>query len=207
MFTSRAEFRLLLREDNADLRLTPVGRELGLVDDERWRVFETKREQIARETRRLSEVLVRPADLDADSATAFGGPLRREQRALELLKRPEVSHAGLTTIPVVGPRPRDVGESEELAGQIDAQVEIQARYDGYLLRQEQEIERARRHAATGLPADFDYTAVRGLSHEARQKLAQIRPATLAQAARISGVTPAAISLLLVHLKKKRIRNA
>jgi tRNA uridine 5-carboxymethylaminomethyl modification enzyme len=206
MFTSRAEYRLLLREDNADLRLTPVGRELGAVDDERWRAFETKREQIERETARLGALLLRPEGLDAATEALVGGPLRREQRALELLKRPGVGHAGLTALPMVGRRPRAAAESDELAEQIDAQVEIQARYDGYLQRQENEIERARHHAETDLPRDMDYGTVRGLSNEVRQKLADIRPATLAQASRISGITPAAISMLLVHLKKKRMRG-
>jgi tRNA uridine 5-carboxymethylaminomethyl modification enzyme len=199
MFTSRAEYRLLLREDNADLRLTPAGRELGLVDDARWRVFEVKREAIATETGRLAGITVKPEEL--------AGSLRREQRALELLKRPELGYAAVTALAGVGPRPRGAGETAELAEQIDAQVEIRARYNGYVQRQEQEIERTRRHAETALPADLDYGTVRGLSTEIRQTLARIRPVTLAQASRVSGVTPAAISLLLVHLKKKRLRSA
>ncbi len=199
MFTSRAEYRLLLREDNADLRLTPAGRELGLVDDARWRVFETKRHAIAAETRRLAGIVVRPDDLRAE--------LRREQRALDLLRRPDLGYGAVTALAAVGPRPRDDDETPELAAQIEAQVEIQARYDGYLQRQEQEIERTRQHARTMLPADLDYGSVRGLSTEVRQKLTRVRPATLAQASRISGITPAAISLLLVHLKKKRLRSA
>ncbi len=203
MFTSRAEYRLLLREDNADLRLTPIGRELGLVDDLRWRQFETKREAIARENARLGAIVIRPDSLDA--AAGLRTPLRREQRALELLRRPEMSHAGLSAL--VGPRPRTAGETDELAAQIEQQVEIQARYDGYLQRQEQEIERSRRNAGTPLPEDIDYSAVRGLSHEIRQKLTELRPADLAQASRISGMTPAAISMLLVHLKKRRLRTA
>ncbi|WKZ12617.1 MAG: tRNA uridine-5-carboxymethylaminomethyl(34) synthesis enzyme MnmG [Gammaproteobacteria bacterium] len=203
MFTSRAEYRLLLREDNADLRLTPIGRELGLVDDLRWQLFETKREAIARENSRLGAIVIRPDSLDA--AAGLRTPLRREQRALELLRRPEMSHAGLSAL--VGARPRAAGETDELAAQIEQQVEIQARYDGYLQRQEQEIERSRRNAGTPLPEDIDYSAVRGLSHEIRQKLTALRPADLAQASRISGMTPAAISMLLVHLKKRRLRTA
>jgi tRNA uridine 5-carboxymethylaminomethyl modification enzyme len=202
MFTSRAEYRLLLREDNADLRLTPPGRELGLVDDARWRVFETKRNAIAAEQARLGAILVRP-----DGAAVGATGLRREQRALELLKRPDVTHASLCALPAVGPRARHDWETEELGEQVDAQVEIQARYDGYVQRQEQEIARTREHAATPLPAGLDYASVRGLSSEVRQKLGALRPASLAQAARVPGVTPAAISLLLVHLKKRRLRGA
>jgi tRNA uridine 5-carboxymethylaminomethyl modification enzyme len=199
MFTSRAEYRLLLREDNADLRLTPLGRELSLVDDGRWRVFEAKREAIAGETRRLAGIVVK-----RDSPES---PLRREVSALELLRRPELGYAAVAALAGVGLRPRGPAETAELAEQIESQVEIQARYEGYVQRQEQEIERARRHAATALPDDLDYASVRGLSTEIRQKLTRIRPVTLAQASRISGVTPAAISLLLVHLKKKRLRSA
>ena len=199
MFTSRAEYRLLLREDNADLRLTPVGRELGLVDEARWRVFEVKRDAIVGETQRLAGIVVKPDALE--------GPLRREHRALELLKRPELGYATVTALPAVGPRLRGAAESPELAEQIEAQVEIQARYEGYVQRQEQEIERTRRHAGTELPGDLDYGAVRGLSTEIRQKLSSIRPATVAQASRISGMTPSAISLLVVYLKKKRLRTA
>jgi tRNA uridine 5-carboxymethylaminomethyl modification enzyme len=207
MFTSRAEYRLLLREDNADLRLTPIGRELGLVNDERWRVFEAKRDGIAREQSRLRAIVIRPDVLDEESVEGVGTSPRRGQRALDLLSRPGIGHAALTALPGVGPRPREDGETDELAAQIELQVEIQARYEGYLLRQEQEIERSRRHAETALPDDLDYAAVRGLSNEIRQKLTEVRPVTLAQASRISGVTPAAISMLLVHLKKRRLRSA
>jgi len=207
MFTSRAEYRLLLREDNADLRLTPIGRELGLVDDGRWRFFEAKRAAIEEETRRLAQALVRPENADAAWQGRLGAPLRREQRALELLRRPELDHAAVTALPVVGARAAAPDETPEFTEQVIGQVEVQARYDGYLQRQELEIERSRRHAETALPDDLDYGAVRGLSNEIRQKLAELRPVTLAQASRISGVTPAAISLLLVHLKKKRMRSA
>jgi tRNA uridine 5-carboxymethylaminomethyl modification enzyme len=199
MFTSRAEYRLLLREDNADLRLTPVGRELGLVDDARWRVFEQKREAIAAESRRLAGIVVKPQ--------ALHGPPCRELPALELVRRPELGYAAVTALATVGRRTRDATETMELAEQIESQVEIQTRYAGYVQRQEQEIERTRHHAATALPADLDYAAVRGLSTEIRQKLTRVRPVTLAQASRISGMTPAAISLLLVHLKKRRLRSA
>ncbi|MBM4195766.1 MAG: tRNA uridine-5-carboxymethylaminomethyl(34) synthesis enzyme MnmG [Gammaproteobacteria bacterium] len=196
MFTSRAECRLLLREDNADERLTPKGRELGLVGDERWRVFEAKREAIARERDRLAGLLLRPGE------GGDGIELSREQRALELLRRPAVSHAALTALPAVGQRTAGDWETEELTEQIVGQVEVQARYDGYLQRQALEIERNRRYADTRLPEAIDYADVRGLSSEIRQKLTAIRPGTVAQAARVPGVTPAAISMLLVHLKKR-----
>jgi tRNA uridine 5-carboxymethylaminomethyl modification enzyme len=197
MFTSRAEYRLLLREDNADQRLTPIGRELGLVDDARWRTFELKQAAIAAEEARLGAILVRPGD-----AGSLGTAVNRELRALELLKRPEVDHASLTALSVVGTRPPGDGEWPELTEQVIGQVETRARYDGYLQRQEQEIERNRRYAHMSLPERLDYAAVRGLSTEIRQKLAAIRPTTLAQAARVPGVTPAAMSMLLVHLKKR-----
>jgi tRNA uridine 5-carboxymethylaminomethyl modification enzyme len=194
MFTSRAEHRLLLREDNADLRLTPAGRRLGLVDDVRWRAFETRREAIEAETDRLAGLLVRPSDVSpTEAATTFGEPLTREATALDLLKRPGVTYASLTRL--------EVFEAPALPPGVTEQVEIQARYAGYIRRQETEIARQRRHENLPLPANLDYEGVRGLSHEVRQKLAAIRPATLGQAARIDGVTPAAISLLLVHLRR------
>jgi tRNA uridine 5-carboxymethylaminomethyl modification enzyme len=136
-----------------------------------------------------------------------GSPLRREQRALELLRRPELDHAILTALPSVGERESDTDEPAELGWQIVAQVEIHARYAGYLQRQQEEIERSHRYRATALPENLDYAAVRGLSNELRQKLSEIQPATLDQASRISGMTPAAISMLLVHLKKLRLRSA
>ncbi len=195
MFTSRAEYRLMLREDNADLRLTPVGRELGVVDAERWGRFETKREAIAAEQQRLQAIWVRPAQLSAaETLRVLGGPLPREVRAAELLRRPEVSYAALMSLPGVGPG--------VAAAQVAEQVEIQARYAGYIDRQQDEIERQRRHEETPLPIDFDYEQVRGLSAEVCEKLQHVRPATVGQAARISGVTPAAVSLLLVHIKKR-----
>jgi tRNA uridine 5-carboxymethylaminomethyl modification enzyme len=201
MFTSRAEHRLLLREDNADLRLTPKGRELGLVDDVRWRFFEAKRDAAARETARLSGLLLRPGDLAGDEATAvLGGPLLREQRAFELLRRPGVDYAKLVTLPAVG-RGEVLGD-ERLAGQVALQVDVQAKYAGYIERQREEIERQRRHEETALPPDLDYAGVAGLSNEARQRLAEARPRTLGQAARLPGITPAAVSILLIHLKKR-----
>ena len=199
MFTSRAEHRLILREDNADLRLTEKGRELGLVDEMRWRAYGDKREAIGRETARLDSILVRPADLSEPEAQAlFGAPLSREVRALELLRRPAVNHAALISLDVVG--------SAGVAPEVAEQVEIQARYAGYIARQQEEVARSRRQEETRLPESFDYGQVSGLSNEVRQKLAQVRPGTLGQAARIPGVTPAAISLLLVHLKKRSLRK-
>ncbi|MCG5536725.1 tRNA uridine-5-carboxymethylaminomethyl(34) synthesis enzyme MnmG [Ectothiorhodospira mobilis] len=195
MFTSRAEYRLLLREDNADLRLTPAGRELGLVDDARWAAFEMRREAIARENRRLESTCLKPGAVAADTASRlFGGPLAREYTLQELLRRPGVGYADLMEVPGAGPGVADAGVAE--------QVEIQAKYAGYIQRQRDEVERSRRLEETPLPADLDYAAVSGLSHEVRQKLAQHRPHTVGQAGRIPGVTPAAVSLLLVHLKKR-----
>ncbi|WP_240901447.1 tRNA uridine-5-carboxymethylaminomethyl(34) synthesis enzyme MnmG [Thioalkalivibrio sp. XN279] len=194
MFTSRAEYRLLLREDNADERLTPQGRELGLVDDTRWTAFEQKQAAVAAETERLTRTRVRPEALDPERAAAFpGGAPTRESTALELLRRPEVAYRDLLALGcIAGP-----GVAPEVA----QQIEVRTHYDGYIRRQQQEIERQRRHETAPLPEDLDYGAVRGLSHEVRQKLAEARPATLGQAARLAGVTPAAVSLLMVHLKR------
>jgi len=200
MFTSRAEHRLLLREDNADLRLTEIGRRLGLVDEARWAAFETKREAIERETQRLREVWVRPAQIgEADLQRVLQGPLARESRAVELLRRPEVTYAGLISLPGVGP-----GEPDP---QVAEQVEIQAKYAGYIERQREEIERQRRYEQLTLPLDLDYAEVHGLSREVREKLIRHRPRTLGQAGRIPGMTPAAVSLLLVYLKRRRGRQA
>ncbi len=199
MFTSRAEHRLLLREDNADARLTPTGRRLGLVDDRRWSVFGAKQEAIAAERGRLAAIVIQPADVTLEPA------LRREQRALELLKRPDVDYAWLTALERVGPRAAAPDEYPELTGQIVAQVEIEARYAGYVRRQQDEIERSRGTDGLPLPDDLDYAAIHGLSHEIRQKLSRQRPATVGQASRIPGVTPVAVSLLLVHLQKRRRR--
>ncbi|MDE2069748.1 MAG: tRNA uridine-5-carboxymethylaminomethyl(34) synthesis enzyme MnmG [Gammaproteobacteria bacterium] len=198
MFTSRAEHRLMLREDNADLRLTEIGRKLGLVDDARWATFAEKREAIERETARLQDIVLRPGDISAEQATAmFGGPLARETRALELLRRPEMSYQKLTSLACVG--------AANVAPEVVEQVEISVRYAGYIERQQEEVARAHRQEETPLPLDFDFNAVHGLSNEVRQKLGQVRPQTLGQAARISGVTPAAISILLVYLKKRGLK--
>ncbi len=194
MFTSRAEHRLLLREDNADLRLTEKGRELGLVDDVRWAAFCEKREAIEREQQRLRSMVLHPTDVSAeDSQRVFGDTLSRDYKLYELLRRPNVTYAGLTSLSAVG----DPVTDEKVA----EQVEIQCKYAGYIERQQGEIHRQRRNEETRLPDWLDYVQVRGLSNEVRQKLQTQRPATIGQAARIPGITPAAISLLLVHLKK------
>ena len=206
MFTSRAEYRLLLREDNADARLTPVGRRLGLVDDLRFGIFTDKQAAIEAERGRLAAIMVRPADLLDVAGDLAGSELRREQRALELLRRPEISWASLTSLPAVGARAIPDDETAESTEQIIAQIEIEARYAGYVKRQQEEIVRARASQEVSLPPDLDYAAIHGLSHEIRQKLDRHRPATVGQASRISGVTPVAVSLLLVHLKKRRPRR-
>lgn len=207
MFTSRAEYRLLLREDNADERLTGIGRELGVVGDERWQIFSAKRERIEAEQQRLAGITVHPEHLSPAQVETFGGELSREQKALGLLRRPEVKHALLESIESVGKRPRPQDETTEQSEQIAAQIEVQARYEGYVKRQELEIERSRKQAEAALPEDINYDQVLGLSNEVRQKLFTIKPATVGQASRIPGMTPAAVSLLLVHLKKSRLKSA
>jgi tRNA uridine 5-carboxymethylaminomethyl modification enzyme len=202
MFTSRAEYRLSLREDNADLRLTPQGRALGLVDDERWRFFEHKSAMIDAEIGRLARQVVRPGDVDAALGAKLGGPLSREVHALELLRRPEIAIADLAALIAPDGAAAGAAVDERLVEQVSAQVEVQAKYAGYLKRQREEIERRDRHEDLPLPVDLDYALVGGLSNEARQRLCDVRPQTLGQAARIPGLTPAAISLLLVHLKKR-----
>jgi tRNA uridine 5-carboxymethylaminomethyl modification enzyme len=205
MFTSRAEYRLTLREDNADLRLTPVGRELGLVDDGRWQFFERKRNAVDVELERLRNAWVRPGTPAAVAAeAACGTPLSREQRAFELLRRPEVSYEAL--IGLVGAGDAGWQDDERLALQVPQQVDVQAKYAGYIERQRDEVERQRHHEETRLPEQIDYALVRGLSNEVRQRLAEHRPVTLGQAARIPGVTPAAVSLLLIHLKRRELTD-
>ena len=194
MFTSRAEYRLILREDNADMRLTEAGYQLGIVDEQRWSVFAEKRAVVASEQERLRDTWVRPATLIPDClVAALGATLPREYRAAELLRRPDVSYEQLMSVPGVGPGVADVKVAEQL--------EIQAKYAGYIDRQQDEIERNRRNETTKLPPNFDYLRINGLSTEVAQKLNSIKPATIGQAARIPGVTPAAISLLLVYMKK------
>jgi len=201
MFTSRAEHRLLLREDNADTRLTPIGRELGLVNDARWQAFEARRDAVAAEQARLADITVKPADLGEDAGAAWlGSALKQAVPAADLLKRPGVDHAQVAAIDAVG-APALAHLCAHAAQAVCEQVEIQARYAGYIDRQSAEIEKTRRHEETALPCELDYAAVSGLSNELKSKLEDVRPATLGQAARIPGMTPAAISLLLVHLKK------
>ena len=193
MFTSRAEYRLLLREDNADLRLTEKGRELGLVDDERWAAFNAKREGMAKEEQRLKSTWVQPKTPHAEAVNALiEKPLTHEYSLLDLLKRPELSYATLADAVALDERP-DAAVIE--------QMEILAKYAGYIDRQNDEIAKLRAAETTRLPDDFDYGQVKGLSNEVKQKLGEIRPETLGQAGRIPGVTPAAISLLMIYLKK------
>jgi tRNA uridine 5-carboxymethylaminomethyl modification enzyme len=194
MFTSRAEYRLQLREDNADLRLTETGRALGLVDDARWDRFARKRDAVARERERLKATCVNPSLVAAhDAARILGQPIEREYSLLDLLRRPGVSYATLATLPAAGPGVTDAEVAE--------QVEIAVKYEGYIERQQGEVARHRAQEELRLPADLDYAGVRGFSAEVQQKLNRHRPETIGQAARISGVTPAAIALLLVHLKR------
>jgi tRNA uridine 5-carboxymethylaminomethyl modification enzyme len=256
MFTSRAEHRLLLREDNADLRLTTLGRELGLVDDERWRLFEAKRSLSDQEVERLERTRVRPSEVPSEWAErVLQGPMTRDASAFEMLRRPEVSYDALLELvgkpewmngfAEEGPESSDcvrvegrhgatesdgdangreaaarhdaeangrlhaaptsgssVAFDDRLPAQIRAQVEVRAKYAGYIERQEDEVERQRRNEETRLPDDLDYANVAGLSHEVRQKLAEARPATIGLAGRLPGMTPAAVSILIVHLKKR-----
>ena len=221
MFTSRAEFRLQLREDNADMRLTELGRQLGLVDDRRWDVFNRKRDAVSRETQKLKSTWVHPGNLPADAAQALlGTALDREHNLLDLLRRPGITFDVVAAVAAVA-RP-DVNVSRETVAadlgvgpraeltkqvidQVIEQVEIATKYAGYIDKQQDEVARAAQYEHLPLPADLDYDAVKALSFEVRQKLAKHRPQTLGQASRVSGVTPAAISLLLVHLKKRRLR--
>jgi len=203
MFTSRAEFRLQLREDNADMRLTEVGRQMGLVDDARWDAFCRKRDAVSRETERLKATWVNPRNLSAEAATrVLGKPLEHEHKLFDLLRRPGVAYADLIGMDA---RLASAEVSRETLGELCApvveQIEIAAKYAGYIDRQKEEVERAAHYEGLRLPADIDYLQVSALSIEARQKLAKHRPETLGQASRISGITPATISLLLIHLKK------
>jgi len=199
MFTSRAEHRLLLREDNADLRLTPTGRELGLVDEERWRLFNERVRLGRAESARLAAARVRPEQLcGAWSERVLGAPLTRDHSALELLRRPGVGYRDLIEL-VGAPQWDDI--DARLPAQIAVQLEVGAKYQGYIERQQQEVERQQRGESTRVPVDLDYSQVPGLSTEVRQRLSEACPATLGQAGRIPGVTPAAISILLVYLKK------
>lgn len=198
MFTSRAEYRLLLREDNADLRLTSTGRKLGLVGDDRWQFFETKKAAIEAEGERLRSTWIQPSTPAADSISQhLQKPLTREYNLAELIKRPELDYQKLLGAMAEESAREDVAE----------QVEIQHKYDGYISRQQDEIARLKKNENTRLPEDLDYQKISGLSNEICQKLSEVRPETIAQAGRIPGVTPAAVSLLLVHLKKSALGKA
>jgi tRNA uridine 5-carboxymethylaminomethyl modification enzyme len=205
MFTSRAEYRLLLREDNADLRLTPIGRRLGLVDDERWRVFTAKRDAVSAERQRLGKILLQPGRLSDGDVARLGRDLPRECRALDLLRRPEYRYADVAALSCVGPGDWRTAMSDEASQQVELQLEVQARYAGYIERQQREIERHAKQEKLRLPADIDYASVSGLSTEARQRLATARPETIGHASRLEGVTPSTVSLLLIHLKQRQLR--
>jgi len=193
MFTSRAEYRLILREDNADLRLTETGHKLGLVDDQRWQAFNSKREAIAAERQRLETTRIHPGTSGGDAANShLRQPMNRDQTLAELLRRPEINYRHIA----------DMAEGQADDPAVADQVEIEIKYEGYISRQADEIERLRRNENTRLPDDIDFEAIGGLSNEIKQKLKEVRPETVAQASRIQGVTPAAISQVLVHLKKR-----
>ena len=199
MFTSRAEYRLQLREDNADLRLTEIGHSLGLVTDRQWQCFTQKREDIERERERLERTYVQAGSTTAIALQSrLPKPLSREYSLAELLKRPEIDYPTLSNLV---PAPEPVAEA------VSAQVTIQMKYAGYIDRQQQDIDRLQRHEATKIPDDLDFMQVEGLSNEIRQKLSDTRPSNLARASRIPGMTPAALSLLLVHLKKRDLTGA
>jgi tRNA uridine 5-carboxymethylaminomethyl modification enzyme len=199
MFTSRAEYRLMLREDNADIRLTPIGRQLGLVDDQRWAAFSAKQEAIEAEKARLDGYKFVPEKVDqAQVESVLGEKLTKVTSATEMLRRPKVDYDILLNL---------MNEPQIVDDKVAEQVMIQAKYSGYINRQQSEIDRVQRNESMALPVDLDYKAVRGLSNEVREKLEQVRPQNLGQAARISGVTPAAVSLLLVHLKRSGLSEA
>ena len=203
MFTSRAEYRLTLREDNADERLTAVGRELGLVDDKRLRVFERKLATVDAEAERLASIVVAPRALTADDRVTLGVELNRETTAAELLRRPEQRYASISALSMVGRFAADGFAAEEIE-QVETQLDVRATYAGYIERQQREIDRQAGTEQLRLPDDIDYASVTGLSTEARQRLQTARPATLGQASRLEGMTPAAVSLLLIHLQKRRL---
>jgi tRNA uridine 5-carboxymethylaminomethyl modification enzyme len=195
MFTSRAEYRLLLREDNADLRLTEQAREFGLIDDERWSRFNQKVETIEKERQRLKDQWINPkSEGIADLNALLKSPISREASGEDLLRRPEITYTQLTSLDHFAPALDDLQSAE--------QVEIQVKYEGYIQRQQDEIEKSLRHEHTQIPSDFDYSEVKGLSNEVVLKLSNSKPETVGIASRISGITPAAISIILVYLKKK-----
>jgi tRNA uridine 5-carboxymethylaminomethyl modification enzyme len=217
MFTSRAEFRLQLREDNADMRLTDLGRQMGLVDDARWDAFSQKRDAVSRETERLKSIWVSPKNLAAsEAARLLGKPLEHEHNLADLLRRPEVTYANLMTLDggkyqnpdllTVGGQEGGATVSRETAQAIVEQIEISAKYAGYIGRQQEEVSRAAHYENLKLPQDLDYNQVSALSIEVRQRLNRQRPETLGQASRMTGITPAAVSLLLVHLRRARYKG-
>jgi tRNA uridine 5-carboxymethylaminomethyl modification enzyme len=228
MFTSRAEFRLQLREDNADARLTEVGRQLGLVDDARWAAFSRKLEAVSRETERLRSIWVNPRNLpQAEAERVLGKAMEHEYNLADLLRRPDVSYAGLMSLadgrfanaelPVAALAVEGLASADAVAdGEVRAQdvfvaavveqVEIAAKYSGYITRQQDEVQRAAHYENLRLPAELDYLQVSALSIEARQRLSKFRPETLGQASRLSGITPATISLLLIHLKRGNFKG-
>jgi tRNA uridine 5-carboxymethylaminomethyl modification enzyme len=194
MFTSRAEYRLSLREDNADLRLTEIGRRLGIVDDERWGRFQRRRDAIDRMLRSLPAIRLAPRQMPDDLvARLFPEGGVRDLSLAEILKRPDMGFEDVVSF---------LDDAQDLPPDVAQQIEISTKYQGYIDRQQEQVERQRGYESTRLPADIDYGAVTGLSTEVRQKLAEHRPETIGQAGRISGITPAAISLLLVHLKRR-----
>ena len=200
MFTSRAEYRLRLREDNADQRLTPIARSMGLVDDARWQAFEAKQQGVHQELERMHKTCIQPQDVDADlAADLFGEPLRHEYMAFDLLRRPGVSYRALHRIERLG-----AGHHDD---QVAEQIDIEATYSGYIERQDAEIERLKSLENTAIPADMDYDAVQGLSKEVAHKLSKARPLSIGQASRLEGLTPAAISLLLIHLRRGKVQRA
>ena len=194
MFTSRAEYRLQLREDNADMRLTELGRRLGLIGDEQWRMFQHKQESVQRELQRLRQTWYTPLNLPlSEQERVLGQPLSKESSLLDMLRRPNVSYTQLMTLPNA--------QQQVLEADAAEQVEIQAKYQGYIERQNEEINHRQNLEKLKLPANIDYAQVKGLSAEVQQKLNQFRPETVGQASRISGITPAAVALLMVHLKR------
>lgn len=206
MFTSRAEFRLLLREDNADVRLTPIGRDMGIVNDQRWRIFTTKCDAVAEEQERLDAIVLHPQRLDEGDRKTLGSSLRRECRASDLLRRPEYNYAAITSLSAVGCGDWQADLTDEQADEVALQLEVRAKYAGYIERQQREIDKHARQAGLALPDNIVYADVTGLSTEALQRLQSARPETLGHAARLEGVTPATISLLLIHLKKRQMNH-
>ena len=207
MFTSRAEYRLTLREDNADERLTPIGRDLGLVDDHRWSMFEQKRALIEKEQYRLENILVRPSALDGTDEAQLGKVLQRECKAADLLRRPELGYREVSNLSMVGDMDRSSIANDEMADQVTLAVEVRAKYAGYIERQQREIASHAKQEKLRLPDDIDYGSVDGLSIEARQRLESVRPLTMGQASRLEGMTPSAVSLLLIHLKKRQLAKS